>query len=341
LRGSNGKLPIGKLDPDILNYFISRSRVSPDPQVVQGPRLGEDAAIIDLGCCDLVVHSDPITEASANAGWLAINVAANDVAASGACPRWASITVLLPEGADTNLIDTLSKQIGEAATKLGIDIVGGHTEIAPRLSRPIIVTTVIGITCRGCSIRTSGAQPGDKIIIIGYAGLEGTSIIAVDFRMLLLKCNLKEKLIEEAVRLSKNVSIVEQACSLASRRLVNSMHDATEGGVVGALLEMALASGNTFQVLAEKIPVHPATRVISKCLNIDPFRLISSGTLLATATPGKAERAVSLLRSMGYTAEVIGEVIPGEPKVILHYPGETIEYKSPPRDEIYRVWTFG
>jgi hydrogenase expression/formation protein HypE len=338
LQGKDGSLPIGKLPPLLLHNIIALTRVSPDPTVVQGPKLGEDAGVISLPCCDLVVHSDPITEASENVGWLAVNVAANDVAVSGACPRWASITLLLPEEASRELAHKIAGQIGRATMDLGLDIIGGHTEVAPKISRSIVVATVIGLAPPGHSIRTGNVKPGDHIVMVGYAGLEGSSILATDFKDLLVKCGVPESLVSEASELAGKISVVKPACMLSGKRLVHSMHDATEGGVIGALTELALASGLTIRVEAGKIPIHPTTRIISACLGIDPLKLISSGVLLAAIPSDKSREAAETLISMGFRAEIIGEASRGPPRLLLHRDSIIEEYKIPPRDEIYKVW---
>ncbi|MCE4624839.1 MAG: AIR synthase family protein [Desulfurococcales archaeon] len=338
MRERGGRLPIGKLPLDALGEVISRIRTYRDPQTTQGPAVGEDAGIIRLPCCDLAIHSDPITEASSLAGRLSIIVASNDVATTGACPRWASITIMIPPNSDIESIKSIAEEAGSIARDLGIDVISGHTEISPGLAKPILVTTVIGLTCPGCAIRTGDARPGDIILITGYAGTEGTAILATDFRDKLKDCGVSNETLEGAKSLGDKVSIVGRACALASKRLPTAMHDATEGGVIGALVELALASNTRVVVYAERIPVHPSTTAISNCLDIDYLKLISSGALIFTAPKDKVGDAVSLLKTKGYPVEVIGRVEEGEPELVL-YRGERVErYSAPPADEISRVW---
>ena len=335
--GSSGSLGPGKPSLAFLGAILARLRTVSDPLVRQGPGPGEDAAIISLPCCDLAVHTDPITEASERAGWLALNVAANDVATSGACPRWATVTMLLPENTSPSLALEIAEGIGRAAEKLGIDVVGGHTEATPGLSRPLLSVTVMGATCRGCALRTGDARPGDLVIVSGYAGMEGTGILASDFRGRLEKCAIPPRLIDEAERLSEEVSVVHRACRLAEEGLATAMHDATEGGVIGALVELGLASGLTVRADLSRVPLHPATRAIAECLGLDPYRLISSGLLVASVPRDLAGDALQALRESGLPAEVIGELVPGEPGLLVG--GELI--REPPADEILRVWSSG
>ncbi len=337
--GNSGKLPTGKLNPQLLSQLIDKTRLYIDPSVRQGPGTGEDAAIITLPCCDLVIHTDPITEAGYNAGWLALTVAANDVATSGACPRWASVAILLPENADEKLADAISSDMGRAARQLGIDVIGGHTEVTPGLTRPIVVATVTGITCRDCALRTGDARPGDKVLIVGYAGLEGTSIIVNDFPKLASKCGLKDETLEQISKLAENISVVGPACLLAKENLVRAMHDATEGGIIGALVEVAIAGGNTVIVEKSKIPVHPTTRKIAGCLGIDPLKLISSGALIAVVPPDAESRALELLEHNGFHAITVGRIERGEPVLVLQSGPDREIIREPPPDEITKVWS--
>ena len=337
MRESSGKrLGIGKLPVRDLLPLLSRARPVRRSETYQGPYPGEDAAIIRLPCCDLALHTDPITEAESEIGWLSVHVAANDVATTGACPAWASVAVLAPEGSTTDSLARIIDGIRRAAEELGVDIVGGHTEVSPGLAKSIVISTVIGLTCPGCALRTGDAKPGDLVVYAGYAGAEGTGILARDFRPRLKECGIDESTILEALNIGAAISIVRPACALAKSGLVHSMHDVTEGGALGALVELALASGNTVVVEPERIPVHPATREISECLRIDPLKLIGSGSFVAAVPPEKEAEALELLSSLGVPARVIGRVEGGGPWVEL--PGGERIYE-PPIDEISRVWS--
>ncbi|MFB0501952.1 MAG: AIR synthase related protein, partial [Candidatus Bathyarchaeia archaeon] len=89
-------LSVGKLDPALLKQVVFGCLGSPDPRVIVGPRIGEDAAVIDFKDRVLVVHSDPITGAIENIGWLAVNVCANDIATRGVRPLWVLVVMLFP-----------------------------------------------------------------------------------------------------------------------------------------------------------------------------------------------------------------------------------------------------
>ncbi len=328
----------GKLPPSFLEKYVWRRHGRDDPRVLVGPGIGEDAAVIDMGDRVLVLHSDPITEAVEGIGWLALNIAANDVATAGAKPLWASVTILLPEGFSEKLLDEITGDLHRAAEELGVSIVGGHTEEAPRLDRPILVVTMLGEAPRDRYVRTGGAKPGDAVLVVKSAGLEGTSILAKDFRDVLESQGIGGNLLEKAAGFAAEVSIVREALLLAEMG-ATSLHDPTEGGLIGGLVEVALASGKTLEVWEKDVPVKPETRRICEALGLDPLKLISSGALIATVPPEKLGQVKEALNSMGIEYGVAGRVHEGAAKLIIHrIEGRTEEYEEPPVDELARVW---
>ncbi len=322
-------------------YIYARLGIK-DPNVIVGPQIGEDSAVIDIGNDKvLVVHSDGITGAIELLGWLAIHIVSNDIAVTGAKPRWYLSTFYLPENASEEVIDEITSQMDAAAKEIGVMIVGGHTEFTPRLGRPLIATVAIGITNKSNFVRTEGTRPGDRVIMTKVAAIEGTAILSTDFREILLKRGIKEEILESAKRFIKDVSVVKEALALAERRITTSMHDPTEGGILGGLSEIAYASKTTLEVWEDKIPIALETSMICEALGIDPLRLISSGSLVATVPDDKVNEALGVLRSVNVKAEVIGEVKRRVDNilVILHRKGRTEKISDVyVPDELIRLW---
>ena len=328
---------MGKLEYTLLKKYVFNRIGAKRKEVIVGPGIGEDAAIIDFGDKVLVVHSDPITEAVERIGWLAVNIACNDVAVRGARPYWASTTILLPEGFREELLDEITRDIDEAARKLGVMIVGGHTEEAPRLDRPIVVVTAMGLASKNTLVTTSGARVGDLVLMTKTAGLEGTAIIARDFEKLLLDKGVPKEVVVRAKEFLWNISVVREAVELAWLG-ATSMHDPTEGGVLGGLIEMSIASGKRIRVYEDKIPIAYETRIIAQALGINPLNLISSGVLLATIPKSIAMEALRVLENMGVKASIIGEVVSGEGVELVRREGVE-EYHDFVVDEIARLWS--
>ncbi len=332
-----------KLPPRLLEKYVLKRTGVRDPDLLVGPSLGEDSAVIDIGDGRvLVVHSDPITGAIEHLGWLAVHVASNDVAVTGAKPRWLLGVFYLPEGTGEEVLDKLTRQVDEAAREVGACVVGGHSEYTPDLKRPLVAMTAIGIAEKEAYVTTGGAREGDVVIMTKTAGIEGTSILASDFEDLLLEKGVSRSLLKEAKELVKRISVVREALLLAGARLVRSMHDPTEGGILCGLAEVAYASRKTLEVEEGKIPILPETREICSALGVDPLRLISSGTLLASVPGERLGDALGLLGKEGIPATPIGKVRAYEGAWVLLRKKdgnvERIEEVSL-EDELFRLWS--
>jgi len=333
---------IGKLPPKLLEkYIFSRIGVR-DLDVLVGPSIGEDSAVIKFGDKYLVLHVDPITGAVELIGWLSVHISCNDISVSGARPRWLLPVLYMPEDSDENFIDILTKQIDKAAKEIDAMIIGGHTEFTPGLKRPMISMTAVGIVDREKLVRTGGANVGDKVLMTKYAGLEGTTILASDFYRELIKAGIDEDMIKSGKKLIKNISVVEEALILAENKYASSMHDPTEGGLIGGLTEIAYASKKTIEIWEDKIPVLDITMEFSKALDIDYLKLISSGVLIATVPDEYLDDAVSILRNKNIKVSVIGVVkeYTGDLLILNRRDGSRESYRDVyVLDELMRLWS--
>ena len=332
----------GKLPPEILKkYILSRVGVV-DPSVIVGPSIGEDAAVIDIGDSKvLVAHVDPITGAVEFLGWLAVHIACNDVAVRGVRPRWLLPVLYLPENADLDLIDKITTQIDTAAKEVNAMVVGGHSEFTSGLTRPLISMTALGITEKGRYVTTSGARVGDVVLMTKTVGVEGTAILSTDFRDSLLRAGVPEDVIERGRGFLKMISVVKEALILSNAGIPTSMHDPTEGGLIGGLVEIAYASNKTLEVWEGKIPIAEETALMTKALGLDPLRLISSGVLVATVPQERVEEAIKLLNQYGIKATVIGRVneYSGHYVVIRREDGRVEEIDELyVKDELISMW---
>ncbi|MEM0006568.1 MAG: AIR synthase-related protein, partial [Ignisphaera sp.] len=214
----------------------------------------------------------------------------------------------LPENATEELIDRITSQIDMAAREVGAMVVGGHTEYTPGIARPLISMTAIGVAQRGRYVTTGGARVGDAVVMTKSAAIEGTAILSTDFKNVLLKLGVSEEIIKRGERFIEKVSVVKEALALAEAGLATSMHDPTEGGLLGGLVEIAYASNKTIYIWEENILLAEETAAITGTLGLDPLKLISSGTLIATIPQDRVEEALKTLHSIGVEATAIGYV---------------------------------
>ena len=267
---------------------------------------------------------DPITGAVERIGWEAININANDVATFGVEPAFFFSCLMLPENADSKIVETISNQMHNAAKELGIAIVGGHCESTPGLTNPIVVGCVMGLTEKGKYVTAAGAKSGDKLILTKSAGIEGTAILATD-REEQLKKVFSSTVLESAKGFYNQISIVKDALTAYRTGGVHAMHDPTEGGILNGIHEMADAAGLGIRVFEEKITVEPETAKICRYYEIDPLQLISSGALLIAAEPEAADKIVNALCEKHIYADIIGEFNPNPNKRILMHKDDSAE----------------
>jgi len=302
------KLPIGKVPAETLKKTVLEYLGAESEDVVLGPALGEDGAVVKVGDKVLISAMDPITGALERIGWLAVNINANDVATFGIRPSFFISCILLPEESMEKTVQTICRQIDSAAKKLGIAVIGGHSEVTPELSRPVIVGCAMGVTEPGRYVTSSGSKPGDKLILTKEAGIEGTAILAAD-KYQKLKGKIDEALLKSAMRFYDRISVVEEAVTAFNMGGVTAMHDPTEGGIAGGIHELADASGVGVRIFEEKIPVAVQTSEICKVFNIDPLQLIGSGALLISAGPGSSGKIIDELAENDIRANIIGEFL--------------------------------
>ena len=313
LESGEMKLPSGKIPTEILKDVIFKNLGVKREEVVLGPSVGFDGAIIDVDGKSLIVSMDPITGALERIGWLAVNINANDVATFGVEPIFFFSCILLPEKAGRKTVETICVQMNKTAKNLGMAIVGGHCEVTPGITNSIVIGCAMGVTEKGNYVTAGGAKPGDKLILTKSAGIEGTAILAAD-REKKLKKAVNASLIRNARKFFNRISVVKEAVLAFKTGGVNAMHDSTEGGIAGGIHEMADASNLGVKIFEEKIRIQPETVEICEFFQIDPLQLIASGSLLIAVKRNFADEVVKVLEQDKITAAVIGKFLPSPEK---------------------------
>ena len=330
-------LPPGKIPVTILKETVFKNLGAKRDEVIVGPSAGIDCAVIDAGSKSLIVSMDPVTGALEMIGYLAVNVNANDIATFGCKPSFLLSCILLPEEADEKTVKIISSQMNEAAKDLGIAIVGGHCETTLGLAHPIVVGCMMGITEKGKYVTAGGAKAGDKLLLTKSAGIEGTAILASD-REKQLRKSLSTQELTRAKSFYTWISVVKDAITAFRTGAVHAMHDPTEGGIAGAIHEMADASGLGARVLEEKIRVQPETMKICKFYQIDPLQLIASGSLLIAAKPDSVDKITRALAKKAIPTEIIGEFTSSpRDRKITRKNGKTVSLERPTTDHLWQA----
>ena len=320
---------IGKLSNEQLDRLILSKLRHTRSEVVCAPSVGVDCTAVALEKGLAVLSCDPITAAETGVGRLTVNVSCNDAAASGAEPIGLMVTFLLPPSVTEEEVGALADELVDAAAAANVDIIGGHTEITPAVTRIVTCATVIAQPVGETLITPKGMLPGDDVVLTKHAGLEGAMILAdklPEGQTLLTDIEL-----DEVHSFAALTTVVPEGL-YAAKKGAHAMHDVTEGGIFGALWEMSTASSCGIEFDRAKIPVHPLTKKLAEHYGIDVYKLISSGAMLISCSDGKA--LCRGLKKLGIDAAVIGRA-DGSFTSVRDMEGNTVE--PPEADEIYKA----
>ena len=349
-------MEIGKLTNEELRELVFAHLPQLSDRTIIGANIGADCAWINIGDQILVASSDPITAGGMQSGTLAIHVSCNDIAASGIQPIGILVVLLAPADATKEDIVFIVEQASSAAQELGVDIVGGHTEITEAVNTYVVTSTAFGLISRKSPFIPGKACRGDKLLMTKTAAIEGTWIIAMNHTDL-ISGQIPSEFIDQARSFIGNISVVPEGSLLGKLTVsrdagfqpeesgyeldaekfitaVNLMHDSTEGGILGAAYEMAEFSGIGLTVHPDMIPVHPATQSICDALSIDPLRLISSGSLLIS-TP-YPELVIRELSARQISCNQIGEFTESG-FLMIGSDGRSVILDPPSRDQVYKL----
>ncbi|MDR1137742.1 MAG: hydrogenase expression protein [Synergistaceae bacterium] len=302
----NGKTenPSGKLSAEALARSVFGSLGARRPEVLIGPAVGEDAAVIQwYGGKFIVFASDPIVGAAQDAGKLLVRVNVNDIASKGGEPAYITVTIISPPSMGEAFVSSLMGEIHEECLKNGIAIVGGHTEFNDLYDRPVLSAALIGTADRVFSAHD--IRSGDGIYVTGHVGVEGMAILALD-RPDLLRGILTEEEIASVARWMDETSVLEESRLL--RKYASFMHDPTEGGFWGGLSEICRLSGLSAHIDADAVPIHGYTLRAARAIGFDPKRLVSSGSMIAVIGDDKAKLAGEIFEDSRIALTRVGRV---------------------------------
>ncbi|MBN1329248.1 MAG: hypothetical protein JXA54_07220 [Candidatus Heimdallarchaeota archaeon] len=331
----------GKLPLNLLDQMIS-SLNSTNPGVIQGPKIGCDVAVLDYEKASqkakhfyqskedayLVFKTDPITFPTPNPGKYSVIVNANDIVTSGALPFGFSATIIMPTGKTFQNLYEIQKGIESECKANDIFLLGGHTEVSSSVKTPIVSGSMLGFVPKDYYVPRE-IQVGNVVVCVGWCAKEGLGIIASEGFTKLKKC-ISESFLKNLINLGENISIIKVALDINKKIQPGLMHDATEGGVLGAIYESIIPEGFGLELFSENFPVTREAKDLCNLLEINPLRLISSGTLLLVTTESKAQmlvndsteeipiRILGEIREKSFGAKLNDELIdPPGPDVII------------------------
>lgn len=334
----NTPLPAGKLPNDLLREILDQI-VFEDPAVIINPGIGEDIAAVDIEAEEvLVLKSDPITFATDAIGQYLVLVNANDIATSGARPRWLLTTLMFPCGVTPAEIKQVVEDLERYCRMWDITLCGGHTEITDAVNRPVIAGMMAGTVTRSALVDKRDMQTGDNILLTKSVAVEGTAIIAREFDDRLTSLGMDRAQIHTCKAFLDRISIIPEARIAASSPATSAMHDITEGGIATALEELGIAGEHRLKVQMDRIPIYPETAQICSLMGIDPFGLIGSGSLLITCRQKDCQDLMEGIQQEGIQVNCIGEVLSSGSGIEAYMDGKPAPWPRFEVDEIARLF---
>jgi len=328
---------MGKLGTEDLKKLLSCIRN--DTRVVIPPMPGFDSGVHKIGDEYLVVSTDPCIGVPKEwFGWLLVHYAASDVALFGAKPEFCTINLLGPETTKPQVFHKVMRQTCNAANGLDMAIVTGHTGTYQGLMTLVGVCTAYGTVSREKLKTPSNAKSGDYVYCIKPIGLETVINLALTHK------TLAEKLfgVGKTYELSKLVhmqSCVTEALLLAEIEGVHAMHDATEGGIVAALNEIAEASNVGFEIYMGKLPIPEQVCTLQRHLHLSDEQMLSmssTGTILAAVSPKAKSTVEGILGESKVEAHLVG-VFTGNMDRILESNGQKRVFPQKADDPYARI----
>jgi len=323
---------IGKIPNDLLEKLVISRTGQHRSDILSGPGVGKDCSIIDFGEYVCVLSTDPITGAVNRIGYLGVHISCNDIATTGAEPVGILVTIMAPPNSTLDDIEKVMEDVEAGAKELKIGILGGHTEVTDAVKQMILSVTAVGKAKKEEILQPSKVRTGDDVVVTKTVGLEGTAILAYD-RSGVLEKYYGSAFVKRAQNYISCISVVREG-RIAAQFGANAMHDATEGGILGAVWEMSEGIGKGILIYKEHIPIEEETDAICRFFQINPLRLISSGTMVIIVPNG--QKLVEELKKNDINSAVIGKVV--DKKGVWMMEGGKKKLVDPPKtDELYKA----
>jgi hydrogenase maturation factor len=317
--------PLGKVAPDFFEDSVAPNLGAERSDVALGPTHGVDFGLLDVDGTAMAVATDPVSVLPAlgfeRAGRFALDIVLADVAVSGLAPSHLCIGFTLPPGMADDEFAALWRAIDAEASALGVSILTGHTARYAECSYPWVgAATAMAVGDHDDVVRPDGLSPGDELVVTKGPGVEATGLLTTLFPDAF---DLPADLVATAQERLDEARCVRDAATAAAAGPVTAMHDATEGGLQGALCEMAGSAGVRLDVDRTAVPMRPGVAEVCDYLDVDPWTVTTAGTLVVGVADGGGGEVVSALEARGTPAAVVGRVAVGDG---VYIDGERVEH---------------
>lgn len=335
-------MKIGKVAESVLKRSVLKQiKLNQGMKMIDGASVGADCAIFapfgDQKGASTGLHMCSTMQEMAiyepSDLWRLFHRVLNNLACVGAVSEvGVMVSLLIPEWMEEPQLQIYTKEMASVCKALKINLMGGQTNVSDHLKQLHVAVTGIAATPKTGLEPHGKVKPGQDIVITKWIALEGTSLVAKAGREKLMS-RYPLYLIDEGEAMKQWMSVVPEA-AVAITSKVSGMHDVSEGGIFRALWEVAERSGVGLCVDLKKIPIRQETVEICEFFQLNPYEMLSGGSMIMITEDGEALAEALALADI--PATVVGKITEGHDKVVIN-DEETRFLDRPRTDEIYKM----
>lgn len=308
---------LGKIEHHLFEQFIKNKCGHQRKEVIAGAEFGVDVSVVELhGGMAMALTSDPLTLIPSlglqESAWLSVHLMANDMATTGYAPMYGQFVLNLPSTFSKNDFKVYWEYIHKFCSEIKIAITGGHTGFIEGQNSTIAGGgTFVTIAPKNKILLSKSARPGNVILVTKSCAISSSAILAMSFPET-VKNKAGTEIFETACNSFYHTSCLQDALIAVGENNqyseITAMHDVTEGGVLGAIYELVIASGNGAIIYNDKLPIAEVQEKVCDIFNLDPRYCIGAGSMIITCEKEKSNELISRLEKGNISCVAVGEL---------------------------------
>lgn len=306
----------GKIDQSFFNRFIEDRCGKERREVKIKPNFGADVSVINMPNGQaLAMASDPLSLIPKlglkESAWLSVQLTSNDIATTGFSPLYGQFVLNLPACFSPEEFQVYWDYIHQFCSEIGLAITGGHTGFVEGQNSTIAGgATFLTLAPQDQILTSSDAKAGDVILVTKSCAISSSAILALSFPET-VKNNAGIENYQKSCESFYDISVLQEAliaASIENGKYITAMHDATEGGVLGAIYELACASENGAIVYDEKIPINNVQESVCSVFSLDPRYCIGAGAMIITCKKEGVQKTLDQIQQSGISCTEVGRI---------------------------------
>ena len=327
---------LGKIEHHLFEQFIYHKCGHPRSEVIAGAQFGVDVSVVDLNNgMALALTSDPLTLIPSlglqESAWLSVHLMANDMATTGYAPMYGQFVLNLPSTFSKNDFNIYWEYVHKFCSEIKVAITGGHTGFIEGQNSTIAGGgTFVAVAPKNKILLSKSAKSGNAILVTKSCAISSAAILAMSFPET-VKNNAGTEIYQLACNSFYHTSSLQDALIAVGENNehveLTAMHDVTEGGVLGAIYELAIASGNGAIIYNDKIPIAEVQKKVCNIFDLDPRYCIGAGSMIITCEKDATETVINRLAKSNISCVAVGELCEKQSGIRLVEDNETLHLK--------------